>query len=476
MPLTGHYIAAPLFQSLGSDFYDVVEPARFPKHILRYRNQRWAERIGLGHLGAVEWERHMVGFTPLPDNLPQPLAMRYHGHQFDVYNSQLGDGRGFLFAQLKGPEGRLLDLGTKGSGQTPYSRGGDGRLTLKGGVREVLATEMLEALGVYTSKSLSLFETGESLIRGDEPSPTRSSVLVRLNHSHVRIGCFQRQLHHNNRQAIQALLDYSIENLLPSLKGHDDLPLAFLHEVCRLSARLCAQWLVAGFVHGVLNSDNMTVTGESFDYGPYRFLPYYDPSFVAAYFDHTGLYAYGHQPRAVFKNMARLAQCLSVLDPGAPWGDRLNHFMPQLRRYRVDACLRRLSVAPINDAADEVLADSCWDYLAEKHVGFDDFFFDWWGGAASKQRACEGPRKASYAMANFLPLKEQLLARQPRDPVPLSSAYFQQDNPCRLLIEDVEGIWDAISQHDDFSPFDAKIGAIRQMGEALALRTENPGA
>src|SRR5271170_7670008 len=131
-------------------------------------------------------------FEPLPGNLEKPLALRYHGHQFDVYNPALGDGRGFLFAQLQDDAGRLLDLGTKGSGQTPWSRGGDGRLTLKGGVREVLATEMLEALGVYTSKSFSLFETGEKLTRGDEPSPTRSSVLVRLGHSHIRIGTFQR--------------------------------------------------------------------------------------------------------------------------------------------------------------------------------------------------------------------------------------------------------------------------------------------
>src|SRR3546814_7427549 len=118
--------------------------------------------------------------------LKEPLALRYHGHQFHVYNPDIGDGRGFLFAQLRDGAGRLLDLGTKGSGRTPYSRFGDGRLTPKGGVREILATEMLEALGVNTSKTFSLIETGEEMARGDEPSPTRSSVLVRLSHSHIR--------------------------------------------------------------------------------------------------------------------------------------------------------------------------------------------------------------------------------------------------------------------------------------------------
>jgi uncharacterized protein YdiU (UPF0061 family) len=130
----------------------------------------------------------------LADNLPQPLALRYHGHQFGVYNPELGDGRGFLFAQLRDGNGRLLDLGTKGSGQTPWSRQGDGRLTLKGAVREILATEMLEALGANTSKTFSVVETGESLWRGDEPSPTRSAVMVRLSHGHIRIGTFQRLL------------------------------------------------------------------------------------------------------------------------------------------------------------------------------------------------------------------------------------------------------------------------------------------
>ena len=144
-------------------------------------------------------------FQPLPDNQPQPLALRYHGHQFQVYNAEIGDGRGFLYAQLREDgdrAGRLLDLGTKGSGQTPYSRFGDGRLTLKGGVREVLATEMLEALGVPTSKSFALFETGEGLERGDEPSPTRSSVLTRLSFSNVRFGTFQRHAFFDRRQQV----------------------------------------------------------------------------------------------------------------------------------------------------------------------------------------------------------------------------------------------------------------------------------
>ena len=190
MPTAQSYTSDARILELGDAFYDAVEPARFPGCEPRFLNRRWAERVGL-ELDDEGWARHFCRFEPLPDNLKQPLALRYHGHQFRVYNPDIGDGRGFTFAQLRDDRGRLIDLGTKGSGQTPYSRTADGRLTLKGGVREVLATEMLEALGVNTSKTFALFETGEELVRGDEPSPTRSSVLTRLSHGHIRTGTFQ---------------------------------------------------------------------------------------------------------------------------------------------------------------------------------------------------------------------------------------------------------------------------------------------
>ncbi len=184
------------------------------------------------------------------------------------------------------------------SGQTPRSRSGDGRLTLKGGVREVLATEMLEALGVYSSKSFSLVETGVDLRRSDKPSPTRSAVLVRLNHPHVRIGSFQRFATLKQPNNIARLLDHAIRTYLPKAWRDDpaERAAAFLADVTGQVARLGAQWMAAGFVHGVLNTDNINITGESFGYGPWRFLPTYDPEFTAAYFDHNGLCALAASP------------------------------------------------------------------------------------------------------------------------------------------------------------------------------------
>ncbi|HYZ47771.1 MAG TPA: protein adenylyltransferase SelO family protein, partial [Sphingomonas sp.] len=300
---------------------DPVEPAAFPKTILRFRNDRAAAEIGLDGLSDQGWIRHFGRFEPLPGNLPQPLALRYHGHQFRVYNPDIGDGRGFLFAQLRDDKGRWLDLGTKGSGQTPYSRFGDGRLTLKGGVREILATEMLEALGVNTSRTFSLIETGEELHRGDEPSPTRSAVLVRMSHGHIRIGSFQRLAFLRDREGLKRLTDFSLGTYFGSTGGD---PIELLRHVIEGTARLAASYMAAGFVHGVLNSDNINITAESFDYGPWRFTPTFDPAFTAAYFDAAGLYCFGRQAEAIQWDVMQLAGSLRAIVEVEPMIEELN--------------------------------------------------------------------------------------------------------------------------------------------------------
>ena len=461
MPVSPTYRAAPRITTLGDGFYDEVSPARFPKHELRFRNQRWAERVGLGGLDADAWESHFATFEPLPENLPKPLALRYHGHQFDVYNPHLGDGRGFLFAQLDDDAGRFLDLGTKGSGTTPWSRGGDGRLTLKGGVREVLATEMLEALGVNTSKSLSLFETGEELMRGDEPSPTRSSVLVRLSHSHIRFGTFQRLAYAGDTERLDRLLSYSIANYYPALAEGPDRVARFLSAVTRASAVFVSSLMAAGFVHGVLNSDNMNITGESFDYGPYRFLPTYDLDFTAAYFDHAGLYAYGEQPRAVFRNLVRLAESLRPLDPQLSVESALSDFETVMETEIATRWLGRLGLKPNGDT-DPALVAAVHEFLDESEVGYDRFFFDLHGSLARAARAMSREADHPYAGPRWNALRAILELYEPSETtVP---AYFEGDGPCTLLIDEIESIWSAIAERDDWKPFREKIDKIRVMG------------
>jgi uncharacterized protein YdiU (UPF0061 family) len=471
MPVTAHYRPDPLFEKLGPEFADPVAPARFPHHALRRRNQAWAARIGLDGLTDAEWEAHFARFEPLPDNMRAPLAMRYHGHQFRVYNPDIGDGRGFLCAQLRDEAGRLLDLGTKGSGQTPYSRFGDGRLTLKGGVREVLAAEMLEALGVYTSKAFSLFETGEALTRGDEPSPTRSSVLVRLSHSHIRFGTFQRLAFFERPDLIHTLIEHACAAYYPQHLNLAAEPraVAFFGDVAEANARLAASWMVAGFVHGVLNTDNLNITGESFDYGPWRFLPASDPTFTAAYFDETGLYAFGRQPEAVSWALAQLGGALSLACPAAALETELKRFVPAYQTALRDRLFERLNLVPGAFEPDLEFASALFGWLTDTKAGWDQFFHDWVCGEASARRAAASPQAALYAHGAFAPIRDGLEKRTAGDPSKaLAHTYFQRARPHTMLIDDVESLWAPIAERDDWSLFEAKLGQVGELREALA--------
>jgi len=438
---------------LGDAFYDPVAAADFPRTILRFRNDRAAGTVGLDSLSDDAWVAHFGRFAPLPGTLQQPLALRYHGHQFRVYNPDIGDGRGFLFAQMRDGGNRLMDLGTKGSGQTPYSRFGDGRLTLKGGVREILATEMLEALGVPTSRTFSLIETGEALDRNDEPSPTRSAVLVRLSHSHIRIGTFQRLAYLRDEDSLKALTAYVLRHLYGEEPG-DDAPVRLLDLVVRRTARLAASYMAAGFVHGVLNSDNINVTGESFDYGPWRFNPTWDPAFTAAYFDHAGLYAFGRQPEAIHWDAMQLAVSLRPLCEAEPLIAVLDTFGEQYQRAVSDAILWRLGLTPRDPESDRRLVQTIEPVLRGTATPVDRFFFDAFGGALPETYGDEWAQVRA-AIAAYAP-------RATRD-----DPYWAGE-PCSMLIDEVEAIWSAIAERDDWAPLHAKIAAIREMGTALA--------
>jgi uncharacterized protein YdiU (UPF0061 family) len=465
------FLPSKAHQSLGRDFFDPVEPADFPSTVLRHRDQRWADRIGLGGLSQAAWLDHFGRFAPLPGSLETPLALRYHGHQFRSYNPELGDGRGFLFAQCLDPvDGRLLDFGTKGSGKTPWSRGGDGRLTLKGGVREVLATEMLEAMGVYTSKSFSLVETGEQLYRGDEPSPTRSAVLTRLSHSHIRIGTFQRLAYLEDTDNLGRLVDHCIAHFYPHLSASEDKAAALLEAVVARVARLGAQWTAAGFVHGVLNTDNINVTGESFDYGPWRFVPHYDPDFTAAYFDETGLYAFGRQPETLAWNLTRLAECLLPLSSLETLEPALNTVWPVFREELPRQMLRRLGLKGRDIEQDGAFVTALFGFLSASKAPYEQVFFDWRGGALSAERAAGSPSAELYASEAFRPVADLMEAHGPADDVNLDHGYFARERPRTMLIEEMEAIWSPIAESDDWSLFESTLSEIAQMRDAYGVK------
>lgn len=450
--------------SLGSEFYDPVMAARFPRHILRFRNDAWAERIGLARLGEAKWIDHFARFEPLPGSFREPLALRYHGHQFRVYNPDLGDGRGFLFAQVRDlVDGRLLDLGTKGSGQTPYSRSADGRLTLKGGVREILAAEMLEASGVYTSKTFSLVETGEALQRSDEPSPTRSAVLVRLSHSHIRIGSFQRLAVREEHDAMRRLVDHVIEHHWPEAGKAAD-PVAALYEcITDATSRLVAEWFAAGFVHGVLNTDNINVTGESFDYGPWRFLETFDPRFTAAYFDQFGLYSFARQPEAIHWNLARFGECLIPLSDQARIEPIFDGFTARFQKALARQTLARLGLAMPDDTDRAIgIVHDFYGTLYMSKAPFERTFFDLLGGGI-RERLEASPERARYETPDWAGMIGTL---QSLDPAPglepaLAHPYAAGDAPETMLIDEVEAIWSAIDRDDDWRPLEEKIARIR---------------
>lgn len=455
MPISSAYRPEPRFFDLGEDYGDAVRPADFPETRLRLRNDRAAATVGLETLTDGEWITHFGRFEPLPGQ-PGPVAMRYHGHQFRTYNPDLGDGRGFLAAQMRDDQGRLLDLGTKGSGQTPWSRGADGRLTLKGGVREVLAAEMLEALGVPTSRAMSLIETGEALERGDEPSPTRSSVLVRLSHSHIRFGTFQRTAYLERPDLTAALAEHARAHYHPSV-AEGDVP-GLMAAIVAASARLTARWIAAGFVHGVLNTDNLNVTGESFDYGPWRFLPHYEPGFTAAYFDRFGLYAFARQPEAVFWALTQLGGALKPIADVGALTEALNGFGPRYIAELRAAFLERLGVKSLGEAADQRLVDTTLALLREggEALRWEPLFHDWFCGFSSSERALRGPRSRLYQGETFDAFRFALFEHEPDRPERLERPALAAPEPEEMLIDEVEAIWSAIDREDDWHPFHDK--------------------
>ena len=464
-PQAAAYRPDPRIAILRDRLSDPVAAADFPDTILRFRNDRWDKAVGLDSLDDSRWLAHFGRFEPLPGNLPQPLALRYHGHQFRTYNPDIGDGRGFLFAQLRDgagdyPGGRLLDLGTKGSGQTPYSRFGDGRLTLKGGMREILATEMLEALGVETSKTFSLIETGEALQRNDEPSPTRSAVMVRLSHGHVRIGSFQRLATLGEADTMRDLIDYVLVNLYAETPGNAPAG-QLLDLVCRRTAQLAGSYMAAGFVHGVLNSDNINVTGESFDYGPWRFAPTWDPSFTAAYFDHQKLYAFGRQAQAIHWDVVELAKALRSVAEAEELAPALDAWPDHYAEAVTRAICARLGIAPRGTETDLTLLEAMDGALQTSRVGVDRFFFDWRGGT----RRAPSPADALYEGEHFTAFVSAIATYEAA--ASADHDYWRDAEPCSMLIDEVEAIWAAIDERDDWAALYAKVAAIRRMGDAM---------
>ena len=461
-------------ESLGDDYYDIVPAAVFPQRILRFRNDDLLPTIALDP-DAVTDQHFIQAFGQFQGREPF-LALRYHGYQFGDYNPFLGDGRGFLYGQVRGVDGELYDFGTKGSGTTPYSRGGDGRLTLKGGVREVLAAEALHHLGVKTSRCLSLIETGEGLWRGDEPSPTRSSVMVRFSRSHIRFGVFER-LHYLERpDLIQPLLNHVIAYYYPHLSAVSNPQERFARfyaELVQRVADLVAQWMSVGFCHAVINTDNMSITGESFDYGPYAFIDQYNPRFIAAYFDYFGRYSYGGQPIICRWNLEMLQHPLKSFIATADMEMGLSQYEDHYQTAYRQRMLHKLGFDALSLDLAQPLVKLTIQLLEETVVSYHDFFLQLSEQFSSEWRShpdqifsatfVASDPGAAQLLDQWRQFYHQCLNSVPEEAMERIALRLRQTNPVTVLLRpEIEAIWEPITVEDNWAPFYDLLKRIQQ--------------
>ncbi len=458
-------IYEPALEALGDDYYDIVAAADFPQHILRFRNDDLLSRLDLQSDRVSDFD-FIEAFGQFQQRAPL-LALRYHGYQFGDYNTMLGDGRGFLYGQVRGTDGMLYDFGTKGSGTTPYSRHGDGRLTLKGGVREILASETLHALGVNTSRCISLVETGEKLWRGDEPSPTRSSVMVRFSKSHIRFGTFER-LHYLGRPDLMLpLLDHVIEVYYShwlAIQDPKERYAQFYAELVQRIALLAAQWMSVGFCHAVLNTDNMSITGESFDYGPYAFMDEFNPRFTAAYFDYMGRYSYGNQPRVCEWNLWMLQKPLGQIMSAKDLETGLSSYRDHYYAAYKQRMLAKLGFQELLPALGDELLRLTLEFLEKTRISYHDFFTGLTGQFSEKW--CDGPDKILPATVNnsdedattllevWRSHYHHCLTTLSAPEIAQVGQCLRQNNPTIVLLRpEIEAIWEPIVAEDNWQPF-----------------------
>ncbi len=361
----------------------------------------------------------------------EPLAMAYAGHQFGHFSPQLGDGRAILLGELVGPDGLRRDVQLKGSGRTPFSRGGDGRAAIGPCLREYLVSEAMAALGVPTARALAVVRTGETVQR-DTMLP--GAVLTRVAASHIRVGTFQFFAARGDVEALQALAAHAIARHDPAAAGAACPPLAFLQGVVARQAALVARWMGLGFVHGVLNTDNTTVSGETIDYGPCAFLDAYDPATVFSSIDTGGRYAFGNQPRAMQWNLARLAEAmLPLLGTGEDAQIEaataaLQGFAPAFERAHAEGMRRKLGLATEAPGDAALAADllACMaangaDFTltfrglcaaaagdaAVRHLFADPAAYDGWAQAWHRRLSLEGgdPQARAAAMRGVNPAR-----------------------------------------------------------------------
>jgi len=447
------------YASLPGSFHAHMDPVPVRAPRLFALNRGLADALGLDLAGRSESElAALFSGNRLPDGA-QPVAMAYAGHQFGNFVPQLGDGRAILLGEVAERDGRLYDIHLKGAGATPFSRGGDGRSALGPVIREYLVSEAMQALGVPTTRALAAVTTGERVQR-DEPKP--GGILTRVARSHVRVGTFQYFAARGDVESLARLVDHVVERHYPDAAGVERPAEAMLAGVVEAQARLVARWLQLGFVHGVMNTDNTSIAGETIDYGPCAFMEAYDPMAVWSSIDRRGRYAYANQPPIAQWNLARLAETLLPLidrDDEQVAVERatsaLQGFAPAFERAWLDGMRAKIGLAEAGDD-DAALIQSLLDAM---HAAEADFTLTFRHladvvSAEGDDSALSAAARAPDGLLAWLAEWRARLAGEGREPGAVAAA-MRAVNPALIPRNHlVERAIRAAEDADDFAIFD----------------------
>jgi uncharacterized protein YdiU (UPF0061 family) len=356
--------------------YEPWSPAPVPAPTLLALNEPLVDELGLDPVAlSSDGGVAVLAGNAVPAG-SEPLAQAYAGHQFGGYSPRLGDGRALLLGELIDTSGRRRDVHLKGSGRTPFARGGDGKAAVGPMLREYIVGEAMHGLGIPTTRALAVVATGERVVR---ETALPGAVLTRIASSHLRVGTFQYAAAQGDIALLRRLTEYAIRRHFPHLDGSPDPALSFLGEVIRVQASLVAKWMNVGFIHGVMNTDNVTISGETIDYGPCAFMEAFDPATVFSSIDDGGRYAYGNQPAIAQWNLARLAEALlPMIDDDvdvavARATDALHRFVEHFNRAWLAGMRAKLGLRTA-DEADRQLVESLFELMRAASVDFTTMF------------------------------------------------------------------------------------------------------
>ena len=453
------------------------QPAKVPAPRWLRFNQALAEETGAGTPG--DWPRTkaltVLAGNRVPDDA-QPVAQAYAGHQFGGFSPQLGDGRALLLGEIIDRQGQRRDVAFKGSGRTPFSRGGDGKAAVGPALREYLISEAMHALGIPTTRTLAAIATGETISR-ERALP--GAILTRVAASHIRVGTFQFFAARRDTERLRVLADHAISRHDPDLASRDDRYLALLDAVAARQAKLIALWMSVGFIHGVMNTDNMTISGETIDYGPCAFLEAYDPETVFSSIDTQGRYAFGNQPGIAQWNLTRLAEALlPLIDED---GDRavikatqvIEQFPDRFSQHWLNLHRAKLGLRAdgADDEADHALSNDLLRLMHEHRIDFTLGFRRLSAvlrGQPDDLRALWGDDTA--ALGDWLS-RWQARVQASGEPAAEVADRMDATNPVYIPRNHlVENALDAAVDHNDLRPFERLLAIV---GDPYTERNED---